>query len=355
MAAESKPSLQTGLRGTAPMASLPCSQPNSKTLAQPPRTFEEFLLFHNLDDWPRFPYMPEMDARPLVTQFKKDYPVDTIVKYLYDKAPLATDTISHLENRIDECKIKAHEHAKHIFSLESKNSVVDDQRVPILDQGETSASEAQEVRRKKKIKIAAEAVPDSNCKTVENFRFPGFKLRNLTKLPNHLEPAQLWDSVLKTQAIRGANVKILKKLFISEASLAILQDCFWWWFLHKFKPDQKEQNHFFDRISDSFVALLLSTPSYIKDPFFQMYPDCLSQAIYITFCEAFPESWSRFDDQFKDELMDLVFQWIRGFKPRKFAWKEWNLGCLGKTVRKDSFHASSSSHMKLLPKTRRRS
>ncbi|KAH0619978.1 hypothetical protein JD844_014459 [Phrynosoma platyrhinos] len=112
-----------------------------------------------------------------------------------------------------------------------------------------------------------------------NFKFPGFKLKKLTKLPNNLEPAQLWDSVLKVQT---------------------------------FKPDEEEKDHFFDRISDSFVALLLSTPNYIKDPFFQMYPDCLSQTIYITFCEAFPESHRHFNDEFKEELMDLVFQWIRG-------------------------------------------
>nr|XP_020645739.1 protein FAM227B isoform X2 [Pogona vitticeps] len=328
-----------------------CERPRSKTLAEPPRTFEEFLLFHNLDDWPRFPYMPEMDVRPLVTQFRKDYPVDTVVKYLYDKAPLPMETISNLEKRMDECRIGVHEHAKQVFSLDSQKSVEEDQRVSVPDQaGGTSASETQEVRKKKKVKVTADATQDSSCKTVENFRFPGFKLRKLTKLPNHLEPAQLWDSVIKMQDIRGTNVKILKKLFISEASLAILQDCFWWWFLHKFKPDQEEQDHFFDRISDSFVALLLSTPNYIKDPFLQMYPDCLSQAIYLTFCEAFPESQRHFGDQFKDELMDLVFQWIRGFKPRKYAWKEWKLWCLETTVQKDSFH-TSSSHMKLLPRT----
>lgn len=80
--------------------------------------------------------MPEMDVHPLLTQIRKDYPVDTVVKYLYDKAPLATETISNLEKRMEECKVKVHEHANHIFSLESKKTVVDDdEMVSILDQG----------------------------------------------------------------------------------------------------------------------------------------------------------------------------------------------------------------------------
>nr|XP_047908303.1 protein FAM227B isoform X1 [Anser cygnoides]XP_047908304.1 protein FAM227B isoform X1 [Anser cygnoides]XP_047908305.1 protein FAM227B isoform X1 [Anser cygnoides]XP_047908306.1 protein FAM227B isoform X1 [Anser cygnoides]XP_047908309.1 protein FAM227B isoform X1 [Anser cygnoides]XP_047908310.1 protein FAM227B isoform X1 [Anser cygnoides] len=63
----------------------------------------------------------------------------------------------------------------------------------------------------------------------------------------------------------------------------------------------------------------------LKIPFFQVYPDCLSQVIYVTFCEAFPESIESFDDHFKDGLVDLIFQWISGLKPRKCVWEKWNL------------------------------
>ncbi|KAG8145048.1 hypothetical protein E2320_013436, partial [Naja naja] len=222
---------------------------------------------------------------------------DTVAQYLYDNAPMPYEIISRLEKRIDECKLQAQEHAKHLFTLESEKSEIDEQ--------------------------PGQAPKDSSNKDFENAGFSGFNLWKLTKLPNNLEPAHLWDLVLKLQNFKGVNAQVLKKLFFSEASLAILQDSFWWWFLHKFQPDQDEQDHFFDRISDSYVALLWSIPNYIKDTFLQMYPDCLSQAIYITFCEAFPQTCHRFNDQFKDELMDLIFLWIRGFKPQKFAWKNW--------------------------------
>ncbi|XP_067327498.1 protein FAM227B [Anolis sagrei] len=315
----------------------------SKKGPRPAHTYEEFLLSNNLDDWPKFPYIQELDTYPLITQLKNDYPLNTFTKHLRDHVPLVTDTISNLEKRVHECKIKVHEHAKHIFTLESE---IDSQELSLPD------TELQDMKKKKKVKVAADAKQDFYCKTVENFKFPGFEVQKLTKLPNNLEAAQLWDLVLKVQTFKTVYVKVLKKLFFSEASLAILQDCFWWLFLHKFKPDQDEQDHFFDRIADSFVTLLLTTPNYVKDPFFEMYPDCLSQTIYVTFCEAFPESHRHFNDEFKEELMDVVFQWIRGFKPRKSAWKEWKIWLLG-NLQKDSFHqlscekflhAPSSSH-----------
>ncbi|XP_053221336.1 protein FAM227B isoform X2 [Podarcis raffonei] len=332
------------------MAASESSTAATKAVPQPPRTFEEFLVSQKLDDWPRFPYMPEMDTQPLVAKLKKDYALETITKCLHDNAPISTKIISDLEKRMDECKMRVHEHADVVLYLESKESEKDDQEGVFIEQdtclSESTSSLPRKKKKKKKVQIAADTIDHTSSKRVENYKFPGFKPMKVMKLPNHLEPAQLWDSVLKVQTFKGVDTKILKKLFISEASLAILQDCFWWWFLHKFKPDQAEQDHLFDRISDSFVALLLSTPSFIKDPFFQMYPDCLSQAIYVTFCEAFPESRLRFTDEFKEELMDLVFQWIRGFKPQKSAWKKWNLfwleAPLTQTQKTDSLHKLSS-------------
>ncbi|XP_070809798.1 protein FAM227B [Pituophis catenifer annectens] len=326
-----------------------------KETVELPGTFDEFLAFFNLDDWPRVPYLLDENPYPLVSRIKNDYSVDTVARYLYDNAPMPYEIISRLEKRIDECKLQVQEHAKHIFTLESEKSEIDEEPGQV---DVTSSPESQDASKKKikmEVKFPTEAAKDSSSKDLENFSFSGFNLWKLTKLPNNLEPAHLWDSVLKLQIFKGVNTQVLKQLFISDASLAILQDSFWWWFLHKFQPDQDEQDHFFDRISDSYVMLLWSIPSFIKDAFLQMYPDCLSQAIYITFCEAFPEAYHRFNDQFKDELMDLIFLWIRGFKPQKFAWKNWKCLSMEKPrksiVEKDSF-SPISSHMKLQPRSR---
>ncbi|KAM9181587.1 protein FAM227B [Mergus octosetaceus] len=141
----------------------------------------------------------------------------------------------------------------------------------------------------------------------ENCNYPGFKIKQLLELPRHLEAPKLWNSVIKAQ---------------------------------HFQPNQEDQDHFFDRIAENFVVLFLLVPIEAKDTFFfqvnehlytvlflfwYVYPDCLSQVIYVMFCEAFPESIKNFDDDFKDGLVDLIFQWISGLKPRKCVWKKWNL------------------------------
>lgn len=43
-----------------------------------------------------------------------------------------------------------------------------------------------------------------------------------------------------------------------------------------------------------------------------MYPDCLTQAIYATFLEAFPESSHLFNDEFKEDLGNNIFLWMSG-------------------------------------------
>nr|XP_032618916.1 protein FAM227B [Chelonoidis abingdonii] len=298
----------------------------------PPGTFEEFLQSQKLDDWPRFPFLDE--DRPLVDKLRHDYSLDAISKFLYDNAPLQIRLVSDLEKRIDECTAELKKHAEKIFSFQQRLKEEDDHRVSLEQTNNTQLTDSEEISvqtgKMGKTKIAKYITEESSRKNVENYRYPGFKLKQLTELPRHLEAAKLWDLVIKAHNFKGEVLKVWRKLFLSEASIAVLQDCFWWWFLQKFKPNQEDQDYFFDRIADSFVSLFLCVPSDTKDAFFQVYPDCLSQVIYVAFCEAFPESNKSFDDAFKDGLVDLIFQWVSGLKPQKFAWKKWNLECLKK-------------------------
>ncbi|XP_074863328.1 protein FAM227B [Carettochelys insculpta] len=303
-----------------------------------PRTFEEFLQSQKLDDWPRFPFLD--DDRPLVNKLRNDYSLDAISKCLYENAPLQINLISDLEKRINECTTELKEHAEKIFSFQQRPTKEDGHRVSLQQTTDIQLTDSEEISAQtgqmRITKIDKYITEESSRKNVKNYRYPGFKLKQLTELPRHLEAAKLWDLVIKDYNFRGEAFKVWKKLFLSEASIAVLQDCFWWWFLQKFQPNQEDQDHLFDRISDSFVSLFLCVPSDTKDAFFQVYPDCLSQVIYATFCEAFPESSNFFDDAFKDGLVDLIFQWISGLKPQKFAWKKWNLNCLKKPLANSS-------------------
>ncbi|MGH0181798.1 UNVERIFIED_CONTAM: hypothetical protein FKN15_007675 [Acipenser sinensis] len=114
------------------------------------------------------------------------------------------------------------------------------------------------------------------------------------------------------QLRKAAFLKIWKTFFLSEASVAVFKDGFWWYFLHKFKPNQEDQDLLFNRIADSFVSLLLTVHSDVKDKFFQVYADCLAQAIFSAFYEAFSMSHNHFGDDFKTELTDLICLWVSG-------------------------------------------
>ncbi|XP_008051030.1 protein FAM227B, partial [Carlito syrichta] len=147
-------------------------------------------------------------------------------------------------------------------------------------------------------------------KNIESCSFTGFKANELTQLPRHLDAERIYLFILKTHNFDKRVFKTWKTHFLSEASIALLHDCFWWWFLHKFKPDRENQDCLFDRISESYVTLFMSIPLRRKDAFFQVYPDCLAQAIYATFQEAFPESSKLFNDEFKEDLGNNIFLWL---------------------------------------------
>lgn len=45
---------------------------------------------------------------------------------------------------------------------------------------------------------------------------------------------------------------------------------------------------------------------------FQVYADCLAQAVYAAFYGAFPESMERLGHDFKTDLTDLISLWVSG-------------------------------------------
>ena len=39
----------------------------------------------------------------------------------------------------------------------------------------------------------------------------------------------------------------------------------------------------------------------------------MAQAVYCTFCTAFPTSYKQFGDEFKEDLIQLINEWIAGW------------------------------------------
>uniref|UniRef100_A0A4W2FX34 Family with sequence similarity 227 member B n=1 Tax=Bos indicus x Bos taurus TaxID=30522 RepID=A0A4W2FX34_BOBOX len=251
---------------------------HGQKMQEPPKNIEEFLKLQNLDHWPKEIHLWDSD-KLLYTmkKIKEDSSFTSIYTHLWGNVLRVDDAAMAMESRLAECSILLKNHASEIFEW---NRII--------------------------------------SRTISHGKLKQYKA--------------FLKKYHKEKKIMGKVFKIWRTHFLSEASLALLHDCFWWWFLHKFKPDRENQACLFDRISESYVSLFMSIPLSRKDTFFQVYPDCLAQAIYATFQEAFPESSNLFNDEFKEDLGDNIFLWLSGLPPQKGFWTHWKLKELSTTT-----------------------
>uniref|UniRef100_A0A673TM67 Family with sequence similarity 227 member B n=1 Tax=Suricata suricatta TaxID=37032 RepID=A0A673TM67_SURSU len=291
---------------------------------KPPRNIEEFLKFQNWDYWPRETEFGNREKwLHTVKKIKEDSSFASIYTHLWETVPRIHEAVMTMESRLGECSILLKDHASKIFEWNSIISETSSKR-----KLEKYNAILRKYHKRKKIMLSHKM---ETKKTVEGCIFSGFKANELTQLPRHLDAERIYLFILKAHNFDEKVFKIWKTHFLSEASIALLHDSFWWWFLHKFKPDRENQDSLFDRISESYVALFMSIPTTRKDTFLQVYPDCLAQAIYATFQEAFPESSNLFDDEFKEDLGNNIFLWLSGLKPQKRFWTHWRLKELSTT------------------------
>ncbi|XP_075064066.1 protein FAM227B isoform X1 [Mixophyes fleayi] len=307
-------------------------------MQNPPTTYEEFLDFQCLTDWPEYPFLDEHLPEESIPVTK--YSLGIISEELLKNAPLDLNVFADLEAKFFKTAMVMDKYASQILCL----PVLEDHLHPLTGIFFTEVDIA-ELSRKAHEKMKARAIVTQKEKYVENCVFLGCKRTNL---PGHLKANQILRCVAKTQHLEGGSGKIWSMLLLSENSVTILQDCFWWFFLQRFKPHQNEQDHLFDRISDTFVALFCSVPPNVKDFFFKIYPDLLSQAVFSAFYKAFPESCAQFNGVFKSEIVDLIFQWISGIKPVPCSWMKWDLSILensGDQNSKDNINISQERHL----------
>ncbi|XP_061036309.1 protein FAM227B [Eubalaena glacialis] len=294
-------------------------------MQEPPKNIEEFLKLQSLDHWPKEIHFGDND-KLLCTlkKIKEDSSFTSIYTHLWGNVPRVHDAAMAMESRLAECSILLKNHVSEIFEW---NRIIS--RTSSHGKLEQYKAFVRNYHKEKKIMLSDDM---ETKKDIEGCNFPGFRTNELTRLPRHLNAERIYLYILKTHNFEGKILKIWKTHFLSEASVALLHDSFWWWFLHKFKPDRESQDSLFDRISESYVSLFMSIPLSRKDAFFQVYPDCLAQAIYATFQEAFPESSDFFNDEFKEDLGNNIFLWLSGLKPKKDFWTHWKLNELSTTT-----------------------
>ncbi|XP_033747543.1 protein FAM227B-like [Pecten maximus] len=165
-------------------------------------------------------------------------------------------------------------------------------------------------------------------KFVELHQYPGFDHTELTVLPDEI----LVEDMLKKAADAHVQLNVkpsyapdFELWYYSELSKAVFLDMFWFLFLEKYQSSKNSQVKLFNRTAHNFVKLLLFVRNPLhRDVFFKDYPSLLSQAIYAAYCHSFPDSYKQFGEQFKEDLVALVYQWIAGIKPSPRIWMTWN-------------------------------
>uniref|UniRef100_A0A8C9ABV3 Protein FAM227B n=1 Tax=Prolemur simus TaxID=1328070 RepID=A0A8C9ABV3_PROSS len=267
------------------------SRAGYRTMQEPPQNIEEFLKFQNWDYWPRdICFVDDDEWSRTLNKIKEDSSFDSIYTHLWENVPRIFESIITMESRLNECALLLQNHASKIFEWTSMICKPSSYRK--LEKYRTLLKK---YHKKEKMMLSDEMETEKN---IEGCSFTGFKSNELTQLPRHLDAERIYLFILKAHNFEERIFKIWKTHFLSEASIALLHDSFWWWFLHKFK----------------------------------VYPDCLAQAIYVTFLEAFPESSKLFNDEFKEDLGNNIFLWLSGLKPQKGFWTHWKLKELSTTT-----------------------
>lgn len=175
---------------------------------------------------------------------------------------------------------------------------------------------------------------------VELHVYPGYEPDEVTPLPPPFLAKEIMLTVIDAQRDfrkKPSFKREFQAFVFSKTSEDILQDLFWWYFLEKYQPNKNIQEMLFNRIAHNYVKMLFTAPvTQYRDKFLKRYPNIMAQAVYCTFCTAFPTSYKQFGDEFKENLVQLIHEWIAGTKPVPRLWAKWNFKALEpKDMRKD--------------------
>lgn len=352
-------SLKTGTNLDAIIARLESSRSTRKVkedeLLEMPTCYEDFLKIAKLEYWPtpvRAEKPTDMKKKRLMIGSTKD-----IVDSLKKATPIHGKLLKDLEEKLQGFEKQLWDVADLIIESPLKLEKSERESLPrsvnrafltdLTDFDSVKARPSNKIHRKR------ESLTEQRAKCVEHCPFPGFVDGELTGLPGQLEAPQIMHRVTKAQDFTAGFKKFWKKVFQSEASITMMHDTFWWIYIKRFGGSKYlgDRNKLFDRISDSFVALFMSINREVKDKIFEVFVDCMAQAVFAAFYQAFPESEKQFQDDFKQYVVSTIATWVGGFSPPPGTWKKWNLSRLEskvhtKTTEDGPTHASKAQPTK---------
>lgn len=293
------------------------------TIPPPPSTYSEWFQYNNIVTWPVDPEEIN-DTKWLDIDIGSIEDLSSAIK---KRAPFQVENLDSILAEVDFLDQKVDKFAQCFFGMRSKKTF-DSARQDV----KKSIKSSFDNRRKSVGQTNQESLKARN---MDLAIFPGFQPSEMTILPAAIEGPKLLNNISRLQNFSTSFRKIWKHFFLSEASVCVLQDAFWWVFLDlSRKSISKEsksviKSKLFDRMANNFVYLFISIPFHAKDHFFEFYPSCLSQAVYSAFFAAFPLSSVRFNHKFRKYLIDLIYEWVSGICPEKeLVLKHWNLETL---------------------------
>ncbi|XP_063955987.1 protein FAM227B-like isoform X2 [Lytechinus pictus] len=296
----------------------------------PVQSFEEWLERERSGmDWP----ILEMDKMTLDLKTDKGL-LGThaeIVEALSEYASFPIHILDNLEAKVDRLQERLDIYATQVVTADGRSSRLQNELfhspAAVMQRAANSDMvKAHRVQEKDNSTELRALILGSKARSLEVMSYPGFNKNELTELPHGLEAPQILDRVTRAQDYNAGFNKFWKKLFLSEASVAVMQDMFWWFFIDKYEPKREEEKKkIFNRIADSFVALFVSVNPEIKDKFFVVYADCLAQAIFAAYWEAFIDSHHQLGDRFKQNIASICSELTAGVKPKPLSWKHWDV------------------------------
>jgi len=178
----------------------------------------------------------------------------------------------------------------------------------------------------------------NNPRIVELSKFPTTN-QLPAPLPSGLRNDQIVEIVLLAQkdlTTKRSYAERLKRMLLSNECEKILKNAFWWFYIDLFKSGmglRVQADVLYNQASNNFALLVmkqlsdsnLGPPTTSLDNFMQRYSSLLAQMVYSIFCWAYPQSQPKFDDSFREQILQTCTRWICGIQLSPGKAKNWNL------------------------------
>jgi len=288
---------------------------NQITLQKPPETYDEYLKFEGIEEWPLCLNFEEK----LIFKELPCWQAENLKEEIRNRCEVNLSEFNEMKERYEEFDERLNKFSCDFYVNKNKkigNSYVKQKYLQMKNKRLSVQLREEDLK-------AAKMSSKNKLRTIEEVVFPGFRDRELTELPSQLEVLQILEQVTESQNYNKGFSKLWRVLFFSQASIAIFHDTFWWVFLNEFQNNQSLQDKFFTRIAKNYIALFQSAHQDIRDKFLNEYPRCLAQSIFLALYRGFPDSKPQFTEKFARRLSDLTFEWFAGLNKNDSGVERW--------------------------------